>query len=383
MAALSGCSLLEDVSHITMFRVVRNDAIRETELIRALRDALASAIPSTWSIVSQPEVKRGGQRADAVIQLTGPDRSTATILVEAKRTAEPRDVMGALRQLAPYRQGGDEALMLVAPYLSPRARDLLEEAGAGWFDATGNLRVRLDRPALFIDRAGATRNPFSDSDDRRLKSLKGPGAARVVRALLDEQLPLGVRALAELADVGAATSSRVSDLLIRDEVVERDAASQITSVKKQSLVRRWTQDYGLAASNQSVPMLAPRGIDQVLTTLRRYDDEYAITAEAATRAYLPKGIAAVAPLSLLTVFVPNAVTASEALSLRPAPRGANVVLVEPFDAVVFRRTTKRNRLSYAAASQVIADLLTGPGRAPAEATALIETLAKTDEAWSA
>ena len=365
-----------------MFRVVRNNAIRETELIRALRDALASAIPSTWSIGSQPDVKRGAQRADAVIQLTAPDRSTATILVEAKRTAEPRDVTGALRQLAAYRQRGDEALVLVAPYLSPRARDLLEEAGAGWFDATGNLRLQIDRPALFIERSGATRNPFSDADDRRLKSLKGPGAARVVRALLDEQVPIGVRALAEAAEAGVATSSRVSDLLVREELVSRDEDGRISDVKKASLVRRWTADYGISSSNQSVPMLAPRGLDQVLTGLRRYDDEFAITAEGAVRVYLPKETAAVAPLSLLTVFVPNAVTASEVLSLRRAERGANVVLVEPFDAVVFRRTTKRARLTYAASSQVVADLLTGPGRAPEEAINLIESLAETDEAWS-
>lgn len=365
-----------------MFRVRRNTAIRETELLRALRDALASALPSTWSMVSQPELGRGDKRADAVIQLTGPDRSSATIFVEAKRVAEPRDVMGALRQLAAYRQKGDESLLVVAPYLSPRTRELLQEAGAGWFDATGNFRLQIDRPAVFIERSGASRNPFSDADDRRLKSLKGPSAARIVRALLDEQLPIGVRALAEVAEVGAATSSRVSDLLVREELANRDEDGRITDVKKASLVRRWSSDYGISSSNQPVPVLAPRGLDQVITSLRGYKDEYAVTAEAAARAYLPKGSAAVAPLSLLTVFVPNAVTASESLALRPAERGANVVLVEPFDDVVFRGTTKQSRLTYAAASQVVADLLTGPGRAPEEAKALIETLAKSDEAWS-
>lgn len=375
-------TLRASIPHIILFRMTRNGVIRETELLRALRDALASALPSTWSMVSLPGVGRGDKRADAVIQLRGPGRSTATILVEAKRAADPRDVMAALRQLAAWREKGDETLLVAAPYLSPRARELLQEAGAGWFDATGNFRLQIDRPAVFIERSGATRNPFSDADDRRLKSLKGPGAARVVRALLDEQLPIGVRALAEVADVGAATSSRVTDLLVREELISRDKDGRITDVKKASLVRRWSSDYGISSSNQPVPMLAPRGLDQLMTSLRGYDDEYAITAEAAARAYLPKDTAAVAPLSLLTVFVPNAVNASDALLLRPAERGANVVLVEPFDDVVFRRPTKRNRLTYAAASQVVADLLTGPGRAPEEAKALIETLAKSDEAWS-
>lgn len=370
------------VPHNILFHVVRNTLIRETELMRLLRDELASKLPSDWSIVSQPEVKRGDTRADVVIGLTAPDGSTATILVEVKRMAEPRDVATALRQLGGYPQSPDQALMLAAPYLSPRARELLQEAGAGWFDTTGNIRLQLDRPAVFITGDGASRNPFTDSEDRRLKSLKGPGAARVVRALVDEELPLGVRALADTADVGPATSSRVAELLAREDLVTRDEAGRISAVKKRSLVRRWTADYGVDSSNQAVPMLAPRGIDQMLNTLKRYGGEYAITAEAAARTYLPAETTAVAPLVLLTVFVPDATDASEASSLRPAQRGANVVLVEPFDPVVFQRTTKRKSLVYAAPSQVVADLLTGPSRAPEQAAALLDALAATDAGWS-
>jgi hypothetical protein len=361
---------------------MRNADIRETDLLRQLRDALASALPSTWSMVSQAKPTRGDQRADACLTLAAPDGSTVTVLVEAKRTAEPRDVAAAMRQLAAFRQSDDDAVMLVAPYLSPRVREVLRDAGAGWFDATGNLRLQVDRPAVFIEREGATRNPFSDADDRRLKSLRGPGAARVVRALLDESLPIGVRALADTAEVGPATSSRVADLLVREDLITRDKASQIIAVKKRSLVRRWTADYGIDVSNQAVPVLSPRGLEQVLKALKRYEQEYALTAEAAARVYLPKEAAAVTPLALLTVFVPDATEAAEALSLRQVRRGANVVLVEPFDAVVFRRLKRASGLAYAAPSQVVADLLTGPSRAPEQATALLDALAKQDQAWS-
>jgi hypothetical protein len=350
--------------------------------VRQLRDALVSALPSSWSIVSQPEGKRGNKRVDAVMALTAPDGSTRTVLVEVKRIAEPRDVAAALRQLTAYQRSPDETLMLVAPYLSPRARELLQEGGAGWFDATGNLRLQLDRPAVFIDVAGASRNPFTDSEDRRLKSLKGPGAARVVRALLDEKLPLGVRALADAADVGPATSSRVTDLLVREELITRDQAGRIRAVKKRSLVRRWTADYGINSSNQAVPLLASRGIEPVLNALQRYDGDYAITAEVAARRYLPSETAAVAPLALLTLFVPDATDAADALSLRRAQRGANVVLTEPFDSMVFQRSTQKERLVYAAPSQVVADLLTGAARAPEQADALLDALAANDRAWS-
>lgn len=364
-----------------MFHVLRNRSIRETELLRRLTDELGDTLPPAWSVTSKPDLSaRGGGPAVAML-LTAPDGTTATVLVEAKHVVEPRDVTSVLRQLASYPHASAALLMVAAPYLSPRARELLEDAGAGWFDATGNLRLRIDRPSVFIDRTGASRNPFSDADDRRLKSLKGPGAARVVRALLDAATPFGVRTLAGVAEVGAATSSRVLELLAREDLIARDRGGRVVEVRKLSLARRWCVDYGLTSTNQAVPMLAARGIEQVLSALGRVDSPYAITGEAATRPYLPRGHAAVAPVALLTIFVPDATAAAAALGLRPVDRGANVVLVEPFDPVVFRDAVVKDRLTYAAASQVVADLLTGTGRAPAEGAALIDALAEQDDGW--
>jgi len=364
-----------------LFHVKRNVQLRGTELFRSLFVEFGRALPSTWSLTWETEVTTSGGRADAVFAMTAPDGMTGRLVVQAKQVVEPRDVPGVLRQLASYRGPDDAALLVAAPYLSPRVRELLEEAGVGWFDSTGNLRLKLDRPSVFIACAGASRSPFTDADDRRLKSLKGPGAARVVRALLDEELPLGVRALAELAEVGAATSSRVLELLVREDLVQRDRGGQVADVRKRSLSRRWSADYGLASSNPAVPMLAARGIDKVLSGLRTFDGTYAITAEAATRTYLPRGQAAVAPLALLTIYVPDAGVAAEALQLRPVDRGANVVLVEAFDSVVYRRAQVKKGLTFAAPSQVVVDLLTGPGRAPEEGASLIEALAAKDEGW--
>ena len=358
---------------------MRNKLLRGTELLRALRTEISAALPGAWSITSKAEEPRQGGRAERALTLTAPDGVAGQLLVEVRDVVEPRDVPRVLRQLE---SSPDSSLLVAAPYLSPRVRELLQDRGAGWFDATGNMRVQLDRPAVFLDRTGARRSPFTDADDRRLKSLKGPGAARVVRALLDFAVPLGVRALAEVAEVGAATSSRVLELLLREELIERDAQGRVVGVRKLSLARRWTADYGLAASNQAVPMLAARGIDQVFTELKKYDGRYAITAEAATRPYLPRGRAAVAPLGLLTIYVSDATAAAERLNLRAVDRGANVVLVEPFDAVVYRGVTMKSGLSFAAPSQVVVDLLTGPGRAPEEGASLIEVLAREDEGWT-
>ena len=365
-----------------MFRVMRNSSIRETELLRALNGELGAALPADWSLTSATETRNADTGVDAVFALAAPDGTTGKALVEAKRVVEPRDVPRVVRELKSYGTGACTALVVAAPYLSPRVRDLLRQDGVGWFDSTGNLRFQLGRPSVFIDRTGASRSPFTDAEDRRLKSLKGPGAARVVRALLDEALLIRVRALATAADVGAATSSRVLELLVREDLVLRAGDGSVTDVRKRSLVRRWSEDYGLSSSNQAIPMLAARGIDKVIGILRTFEGTYAMTGEAASRPYLPRGQVAVAPLALLTIYVPDAGAVADALQLRPVDRGANVVLVEPFDSVVYRGAQVKKDLTYVAPSQAVVDLLTGPGRAPEEGASLIEALAANDEAWT-
>lgn len=54
-----------------------------------------------------------------------------------------------------------------------------------------------------------------------LRSLRGRGAARAVRAIVDSAPPFGVRELAASTDVSAATLSRVLELLEREGIIER------------------------------------------------------------------------------------------------------------------------------------------------------------------
>ena len=78
------------------------------------------------------------------------------------------------------------------------------------------------------------------------------------------------------------------------------------------------------------------------------------------------------------LYVDNLGSAAAALKIRPTETGANVMLLAPFDNVVFERIWKDGGLTLVAASQVAVDLLTSPGRAPSEAEAILERLAEPD-----
>ena len=145
--------------------------------------------------------------------------------------------------------------MLVAPFLSSRTRERLEEHGVGYIDLTGNVRVALDRPALFVHTRGAQRDPRRE--ERPARTLKGAKAARIVRALCDFAPPAGVRELAERARTDPGYVSRVFTLLEKEDLIHREIRGPVTRVDWQALIRRWTEDYSLFGSNRAGSYLEP------------------------------------------------------------------------------------------------------------------------------
>src|SRR5262249_18625088 len=154
-----------------------------------------------------------------------PDGKKTVLLMEAKAGLEPRDVAKAVDHA---RKFGEGAPFIVSDFLTPRAREMLARLGGGYADATGNFRLALSKPALFIQTEGADRDPWPNK--KTLRSLKGRAAGRLVRALCDLQVPFRVRELAARAGVSPASASRVLALLDREALVERDIEDIVNGV---------------------------------------------------------------------------------------------------------------------------------------------------------
>ena len=114
----------------------------------------------------------------------------------------------------------------------------------------------------------------------------------------------------------------------------------------------------------------PRGIPALLSNLGGLK-RYAVTGSLA----VPDSVA---PARLGMIYVDDVADAADFLKLVPTTFGANVWLLEPYDTVVFERIQKmvigKNSVFCVAISQVIADLLTSPGRGSLEAEAMIDSL---------
>ena len=374
-----------------MFHMVRNNTISETMLLEDTCRKVRDRLPSGWSLADQPG--EWGQmpstpakfRFDGVLTLTDPQGLTVNIIVEAKvRPLEGQQVSVIADQmrrvLLPQGQGvwgmdNSPIPMVVAPFLGPSAKDRLVEAGISYADATGNLRLVSDKPAIFIETEGATRNPWPEH--RPLNSLRGARSGRVVRALLDYHPPFGTRELASLTKNAPASISRVADLLEREAIIQRAfPRGPVASVDWERLLRRWTMDYGFNTANKLTPCIAPRGINVLFDRLRNAEFPYCVTGSFAAIRYAP-----VAEPRLATVYVPNPARSLDSLGLRPADSGANVLVGEPFDPVVFDRTEDEGDITYTRITQVAVDLMTGPGRGPAEAEALLDWMRLNEESW--
>lgn len=344
----------------------------EAQTLRTIERLVTEALPPGWSLRARREPKGARARLDAEWTLRAPDGSAATFAVDVKRAVLGRQLDDVLRQL----RTADGRPLVAAPFLSPTLRGTLAQCGVSYADATGNLRVVADRPGLFIEREGAKKNPWPADDT--LRSLRGRATGRAVRALIDFRPPYGVRDLARRASVPLGSLSRTLDLLDREGLVTRGDRGNVVDLDWERTVRRWAQDYDFARSNRVAYYLDARSLAAVTQKLSAAKWQYALTGAAAAQRFAP-----IAPARQAAVYVEDAERAADRLRLRPADPGANVVLAEPFDPVVFERTTVRDGLRVVAASQLAVDLMTGPGREPSEGTELLAWMRSNEDEWRA
>ncbi len=350
------------------------------QVLRACVDALSSRLPTGWTLVEREEESLGSKRVDAALHLTDPAGTVIDFVVEAKRVVERRDLGRIRDQLNDIiREVGGEAKGLVAGrYLSPQVRNELAQLGLAYVDATGNMRIALDRPAIFLSDRVTDRDPWR-GPGRPRGSLKGEPAARVVRTLLDYRGPLSISELLKLSGASTGGTYRVRDYLIEEGLLEQlsDATYRVPDWPK--LLREWAADYALPPVSTQA-FIAPRGIKSLRDRAANVDGfRYAVTGSFAAEEWAPY-----APARLARVYVQDIAAAATWLDLRPTDVGQNVLLVEPKDprSNVFENTwAARDGVTLAAPSQVAVDLLNGPGRNPAEGEALIAWMLANEEVW--
>jgi hypothetical protein len=367
---------------LALFPMQVNSAISETNLIGGAVAWLRERLPERWEVErvgpdgnTLPDGQLGD---DAVLYIRSPNRAIGTLAVQARSSLEPREATHLLPSLAQTlrRMAGSTPVLVVAPWLSERTRRLLKEQEINYIDLTGNALLSLPTPGLFISADGATRNPAPRPRGRPL--ARGPHAARLIRLLADVRPPYGVSELARAANVTPGYVSRLLDALDSEALVTRSRRGVVEQVDFVALLQRWSESYDVLQTNRAFAFLAPNGASDAVQRLAAgsSDNRYLITGSFAAVRMAP-----VAAPALLLAYGDDPMTLGRDLGLLPADEGANVVLLTPFDPVVWERSTREDSLRYACPSQVAADCLSGTGRMPVEAEALLDWLLANEHAW--
>lgn len=340
---------------------------------------IGARLPSDWTWNLDVETAVSDRRIDGVMTISDSNAQVARLIVEAKQIVEGRDVANLKDQLETSTSLLANAVPVVmARFLSQPVQARLRTAGLSYADMTGNVNLRAATPSLFISDRGADTDPWR-GPGRPRGTLKGDPAAKIVRALVDFSGPWSMRELAEKARASTGSAYRVIDFLEREGLAERDEGSgRISIADWTQLLRRWSSDYSFAETNQVTRWIAPRGLGQLGQAIAKGADvKYAVTGTLAAAEWAPY-----APARMAMVYASNPERAAGEWGLRETDADANVLIAQPkFDTVLARSQANEAGVVMAAQSQVVVDLMTGPGRSPSEAEELMTWMQANEEAW--
>lgn len=324
---------------------------------------LRALLPAGWGV----EVT-GRSRETGTFSVTS-NGDTGTLEVIVRKRLDPRGV--------PALPDADGPSVVAAPWVSPRTRELLTARGIGFVDDTGNVSVELARPGLVIRIAGSDRDP--NPEPTTGPNLRGPRAWALLRTIAEVTPPYGVQQLAGAVGVDTGYVSRVLKVLADELLIEREPRGPVTSVDWEGVLRKLATTYSLFGSNETSTWVASGGPGQLIDDLStRNVGRWAVTGSFATAALAPVA----APVQA-AIYTDDPERLAKAGRLLRATTGANVVLAEPYDDIVFTRTRSAGKVLYVSVAQAAVDALSGPGRMSAEGDALLDWMRRDPRRWKA
>ena len=339
------------------------------ELERKAVEAVRSCLEGVPSIEIQGIDKDrdiGGYRADLVTTVSTP-AGPRYFVAEVKSVGQPRAAREAVNRLWRFREKRPDVIpVFIAPYISPASAELCKQDGTSYVDLSGNCRLVFDNS--FIERGGRP-NPFAEKRD--LRSLYSPKSSRVVRVLLANPGKIWkVQELARESEVSLGLAFNVKKLLEDREWI-RKTEGGVAIREPEKLLTEWAENYSFRKNRV-----------RDCYSLEPIADLEAGLAEACqdrNARYALTGFSAAARLAPM-VRSPHAMAFVEkpleemiaSLGLKEVTSGANVTLLEPYDAGVFYGAREMGEICLASPVQVYLDLKESRGRGEEAAVKLLD-----------
>jgi hypothetical protein len=309
-------------------------------------------------------------RRDEVWQVRAPS-AVGNLIVEPKLRFTPRtlDQLTLSFSATRLREMGDPMVLVLAPWLSARSRAAISERGWNYLDLTGNVLLRSPEPAIYVRTSGADTDP--GPRPRGEVRLRGSQINALVRLLVDVEPPYRLSDLVDASGLSKGYVSRALSTLFAQKLIERAGSGPVTEVDWVGLLRSRASEYNLFTSNRSASFLARTGPQALLARLA--DDPDAIV----TGSFATAKINQIAAPAQLAIYVPSIRDFQRTYGLSPTSSRSNVLLLEASSPSQLWRPRTLDGIRYVGYSQLVLDLLSGNGRLPEEAEAILEWMIDT------
>lgn len=343
----------------------------EANLLKQTEEALRACLAGIPFLAIQEiglKETRSGFQPDMTAWLTSTS-GPRVLLIEVKNNGEPRFARQAVNQILRYREAFPKSYgVFVAPYLSPRAAQILKEQGIGYLDLSGNCRLCFE--GVYVEREG---RPNKYAAKRDLRSLFSPKATRILRVLLARpRKAWRVAELAQEAGVSLGQVSNVKKLLEDREWVRRDKGG-IVLAKPEELLTEWAENYTYR-DNQVRDCYSMKPGPEIEATLAavcgREAVKYALTSFSGAARYAPT-----VRFQRVLAYVDELTEGIEKeVGLKEVTSGANVSLLIPYDEGVYYASEEFEGIRVASPVQIYLDLMSYRGRGEEAANTLLERI---------
>ena len=336
----------------------------------AEREALArlqSIAPGFEVVAAREQVEVGEPSPDLVVDIRFGNRKK-TLLVEIKSSGEPSSLyQSASRLRLASARWPDSYPFVIAPYVSPRGREILRQSQVGFLDMLGNCLMQFD--GIYVERKEAAKPP---QVKRLQRSLFAPVSSRLHRVLLENaDRRWTLRDLVDEADISLGLAHRVVQRLIAERFIER-VDRRLALADPAGLLEAWRQAYRYSDNSIRAYHATARTPEQLMRRIAeaalQMSGRYAFTLHA--------GASLVAPFVRFTdvhLYTEEPTEAwVKALDLREVEFGGNLSLIEPYDSGIFYRTQNIEGQAVVADIQLYLDLYHYPARGKEQADFLRE-----------
>jgi len=342
--------------------------ISERELAIRAEEALSSCLEKVPFLKIRDIEQEAGQeaaRADLLITLEVP-AGIQTFVAEVKKTGQPRVAREAVNQLLRFSQAFPQAFpVFIAPYISPAAAEICEQAGVGYIDFSGNCRLCFQE--VYIEKTG---NPNVFSEKRDLRSLYSPKAENVLRVLLSNPIRgWKIQELANEAGVSVGQVAKVKNLLSNREWLSE--ADGMTLSEPEKLLSEWANNYNFR-KNRVRDFYSLKSVSEIEFSLTKLCKAKKLTYALTSFSGAARLALAVRYQRVFAYVQETEKDIAGLLNLKEVPSGANVSLLIPYDEGIFYGSRDIDDIRIASPIQIYLDLKTYRGRGEEAAEMLLE-----------